>query len=324
MWKIIPGNAQHIGRRREQQDAFAFSDFEDEAFRAHGGVLALVADGMGGMALGREAAQTAVKAMLEAYRLKTPDESVKEALLRALRFANEAVYRMAEAEGVPGESGCTLVAAVVHDEALDWVSVGDSRLYLLRDGKLQRLTEDHCFGRKLDRAVRMGLLSEEEALFHPEREALTSFVGIECLREIEVSEEPLPLRESDRLLLCSDGLYRTLLEEEIEELLSLSPPEAAERLVQKALEKDHPYQDNVTVEVLGFEEEGKNSRREPSRHRYGPGLLLGLALAVALFAGGGWAAWHSCHRFFASDPVKAVPTRASLEGAAASGISEGQ
>jgi protein phosphatase len=254
---ILPGNAQNQGKRREQQDAFTISDPTDTTFLAHAGLLAVVADGMGGMKCGGDASLLAADTMLEAYAVKRPEEPVEEALLRSLIRANRAVLEMARRNGVAGESGTTLVAAAVLGNRLWWIAAGDSRLYLARKGELLRLTEDHVYATELDRSVLLGRLSPEEALFHPEREALTSFLGLEDLPEVDRNQRPLRLEAGDRLLLCSDGLYKFLPLEETAAILCdgerRHPQAQAERLVEATLRKDAPGQDNITVIVLGVE-----------------------------------------------------------------------
>src|SRR5437016_4842993 len=89
--KLRVGNAQHIGKRSEQQDAFGFSDPKDSRFRKHAGFLGVVADGMGGTANGRAAGRAAVRAFLQAYQAKTPKESIVAALDRSLQEAHRAV-----------------------------------------------------------------------------------------------------------------------------------------------------------------------------------------------------------------------------------------
>src|SRR5271154_3661002 len=130
--RFAAGNAQNIGARPQQQDAFGFSDPSDRAFVTHGGFLGVVADGVGGLTHGSEASQSAVRAFLQAYRLKSPAEPIREALARSLRAANTAVLRVASAPSAEG-AGTTLIAAVLHGQSLYWISAGDSRIYLLHD-----------------------------------------------------------------------------------------------------------------------------------------------------------------------------------------------
>ena len=257
---LLPGNCQHIGARSSQQDAFGFSDKDDLAFVAHGGVLAVVADGMGGMAHGGEASHMAVRAFLQAYMAKSADETVPIALHRALDEANQAVISLAyqaDEENV----GTTLVAAVIHGNALHWVSVGDSRLYLWRDRQLTQLTEDHIFANDLDRDAANGNISREDAENHPERRSLTSYLGLTPLDLIDHNPQPLLLFGGDRLLLCSDGLYVGLVENGIDSLFNRDPQQTAEDLVALVLAKNRPGQDNLTVAILACESDSSHKHK---------------------------------------------------------------
>ncbi|MFL6414852.1 MAG: PP2C family protein-serine/threonine phosphatase, partial [Bryobacteraceae bacterium] len=167
--KFLPGNAQHIGARSEQQDSFGFSDPSNAAFVAHAGVAAVVADGMGGLANGKAASQTASKTFLQAYESKVSSETIPDALLRSLQVANNAVLALArQIEGV----GTTLAAAVTSEQGLFWISVGDSRVYLLREDAIQCVTTDHIYARDLDKQVARGQTTRLVAESHPERASL--------------------------------------------------------------------------------------------------------------------------------------------------------
>jgi protein phosphatase len=258
--RVIPGNARQVGDRHEQQDEFAFTNIDDAAFVAHGGVLAVVADGMGGMAMGQQASQCAVRTILAAYGEKSQDEAIPEALTRALYLANGEILQLAEEAGMRGKVGTTVVAAVIHQGRLYWVSVGDSRLYLYRQGTLLQITTDHAYAVELARAVKRGDLTQEEAEQHPERHSLTSYLGVESLTTIDTSTTPLPLHAGDRVLLCSDGLHGTLGDTEMSAVLADAPQQAAEALMRAALHKRKPHQDNVTAVVMAWENE--NWRRQ--------------------------------------------------------------
>src|SRR5664280_1455811 len=150
--KFAAGNAQHIGARPEQQDAFGFSDPKRNDFTQHAGFLGVVADGMGGIAGGREASLTAVHAFLAAYDAKGPAETITDALLRSMNEANQAVVSLGR-RNAEQNTCTTLAAAVLHESGLYWISAGDTRVYLLRDQRLTRLTADHTYGRQLDESV---------------------------------------------------------------------------------------------------------------------------------------------------------------------------
>jgi protein phosphatase len=250
--KIIPGNTQYLGRRNDQQDAFWISDIRDSAFVAHGGVLAIVADGMGGLEKGAEASHLAARAFGECYLAKPKPQSIAETLRQALARANAVVCELSRSVDEFNNVGTTLVAAVIARDALHWIAAGDSRLYLFRNGELTQLTCDHNYGEILRRQVSAGELSAEEAARHPDRNALTSYLGMPELEEIDNSLRPFPLEAGDWVLLCSDGLHGILSEREIALELHGSPQEAADRLVAQVKAKDHPHQDNTTVVIMGY------------------------------------------------------------------------
>ena len=280
--KLRSGSAQHLGARREQQDAFGFSTLDDRAFTAHGGVLAALADGMGGMALGREAAHYAITVLLRNYAAKDPATPPEVALHLAFDAANDIVNQLAHSIDLcDGDVGATLIAVVVHDHRLYWAAVGDSRLYLYRRDELAQLNLDHTHARTLWRQVAAGELSREALCNDREGEALTSYLGFAEIPELDYNRQPLPLEPGDRLLLCSDGLYRILAADTLATLLSGDPQAAAARLVEAALNEQHPHQDNVTAVILACDPEEPAPRL---RRR-----LIGLSLVLLLLAG--FAVW---------------------------------
>jgi len=249
---VVPGNSSHIGQRRYQQDAFGLSDFADTTFTPHGGYLAVVADGIGGLLHGREAAQLAVSAFLQQYSAKSAQQSISQALDDALIAANQAVCRGAEQRHCLAWMGTTLVAAVVCNNALYWRSVGDSHLYLCRDRRLGLLNSDHHFARTLQIQAEAGLISQREAEFHPERYALESFLGLEPLPLVDSGSTGFPLFTGDCVLLCTDGIDGVLTSDEIIVCLGAEPMRAAQALCDAALAKSNPNQDNLTAVVLGL------------------------------------------------------------------------
>jgi PPM family protein phosphatase len=248
------GNAQHAGARDTQQDSFGFSDPFAHTFVEHGGLLAVVADGMGGMAHGDLASRTAVRVFLEAYAEKTAEEPIPDALLRALSRANEAVLVEARRVRAVGDVGTTLVAAVLRNSELHWISAGDSAIFIHGADGLTLVTRSHVYAEDLDRAVAAGAVSEEAAASHPERESLTSFVGAVELKQVDRSIRPLPLREGDTALLASDGLFKTLSAAEIAEQMSGPLQERCDRLVSRVVGAGRPGQDNITVVAISGEE----------------------------------------------------------------------
>lgn len=252
---VISGSAQHIGAREEQQDAFGFSALDDPEGVKRYGVLAVLADGMGGFAMGKEASQLAVQTMLHEYSGKTDGEPVPQALKKALYQANKAVYELALYHKLEWNVGTTLIAAVIQEGQLFWISAGDSRIYLYRGGVLVPLTRDHVYANVLNMRVKAGQLSREEAESHEERHLLTSYLGIPKLDEIDANAAPLLLAAGDWVLLCSDGLYEELTESLLEEAAGMPPQHAAEFILQHILALQKPYQDNATIAILAVHSE---------------------------------------------------------------------
>lgn len=245
------GFAQHIGEREEQQDAYCYSELEDSAEIKKQGVLAVLADGMGGYEMGKEAGQLASQTMLDEYRSQVAKLGVPGALAGALHTANKEVYELALAHGLEWSVGTTLIAVVIQEGRLYWISAGDSRIYLYRSGSLIPLTKDHVYGNWLQERVQAGELTQEEADTHPERHLLTSYLGIPIVTELDANELPLRVIAGDLVILCSDGLNEDLTEELLEEAMRLPPSEASAFIIAHVCAQKRPYQDNATIVVLG-------------------------------------------------------------------------
>lgn len=297
--KFSPGNAQHIGARSEQQDSFGFSDPDDRSFVAHAGVAAVVADGMGGLANGGAASSTAVHAFLKAYESKDPAEPIPDALLRSINSANHAVMTLWRKSGAKDNLGTTLAAVVLHEDWLYWVSAGDSRVYFYQGGRLTRLTTDHVYAADLDEQVGKGRITREQAITHPEREALTSYLGLETLPRVDRSVRAFPVKPGDNVVICSDGLYRALSDEEIAGSLEKDARRTCETLVERAVAKHIARQDNITVIALKCQEE------ETTWERLAKPLATA-AVLVVLIVGGFLFWWRSVPRIslFTADQAR--------------------
>ncbi|MGH1491239.1 MAG: PP2C family protein-serine/threonine phosphatase [Acidimicrobiales bacterium] len=213
------------------------------------GDLFVVADGMGGQGRGEAASRLATETLQVGFE----SDPTGDGLLAAVGRANSAVINRADTDPELQGMGTTIaaVAAVVEQgqQKLAVVNVGDSRVYLLRAGSLERLSSDHSVVADL---VRAGEISEAEAFSHPERHRLTQALGVEPVVEPFVAYS-IPVA-GDRLLLCSDGLFNELTAEQITGVLTSvgDPAEAASALV--SLAKDHGGSDNITTMVLDIAE----------------------------------------------------------------------
>lgn len=242
---ILIGNAQHIGARKEQQDSFGLSNLDTLAAT---GLLAVLADGMGGLSNGAVYSKVAVQAALQSFKTETPEKSDEATLLRVLKRAREAV-----AETGLNDGGTTFVAALVRNQQLHFISVGDSRISLMRNGGLIQLNREHVYGRELDDLALNGVLTEEEATRDRQRAAITSYLGKQDELIVDRNINAIPLFSGDKLVLMSDGVYNYLPEAELTELLYQKPMKAAEAIQAAIVAKKNPRQDNMTVIVLEIE-----------------------------------------------------------------------
>lgn len=241
------GKAHNIGNRTEQQDSFG----KAEVFCGKG-ILAVVADGMGGLKGGGQVSQQVVMEMLNcAARLKAG--SMDGILPQMVRQANEKVNHMLGEDGLY-KSGSTLVAVLAAGNYFHWISVGDSRIYLYREGCLLQVNQEHTQVQEWMPDILDGRISYAEAVRDPEGRKLTSFIGMGRLKHIDCSLRSVRIAPGDRILLMTDGVFGTLPEEKMESILSQyeDTQQAASGLEQAVMAAGAPGQDNFTVVVLGF------------------------------------------------------------------------
>jgi protein phosphatase len=214
---------------------------------------------MGGARAGEVASRMAV----EAFDDSPGPEARPEDVLRGVATeANRRIYEMAQGDSEHAGMGTTLTAALVDGREVAVGHVGDSRLYRLRDGRLERLTEDHSLVEEL---VRQGRLTPQEAETHPQRSIITRALGPEPSVEVETFTDVA--RAGDVYLICSDGLSGMVSEEEMAAILADGGPlrDAAERLVDAA--NGHGGKDNITVILFRFESDGEEDPSgETSEH----------------------------------------------------------
>jgi protein phosphatase len=207
--------------------------------------LALIADGMGGHAAGEVASQLAAEAVLRTYYAQSA-RNPAAALRRAFMAANQEVHQAARRNAACAGMGTTCTALAIVGGKAYVAHVGDSRLYLLRDGALRQLTDDHSLVGEL---VRGGQLSPEQARRHGARNVILRALGRHAAVDVAVLRRPLTLAAGDRFLLCSDGLSDLVTDETMAGILGeAEPEEACRRLIACAMEAGGS--DNVTAGVF--------------------------------------------------------------------------
>jgi PPM family protein phosphatase len=211
-----------------------------------------VADGMGGAVGGAKASKLAVEAIEKRWKELPPPasdrESIQKWLLETVTLANQSVWHEAEEDSTVRGMGTTVVVAVQgENDYMEIAHVGDSRAYLLRDGKPTLLTNDHSVVQEM---VRAGRLTEEQARINPYKNLITRCLGHE--EKVEVDQTPVELKRGDWIVLCSDGLPTVLRDEQICDVVSTThePDGVCEELVKLTLDGGAP--DNVTVVVVNY------------------------------------------------------------------------
>ena len=236
------------GKRSYQEDDYGFLDARALGTDRNEHSLLLVADGMGGHVGGATASGLLRKTFVETYpRASGP---VVHRLQGCLQSANAAMADAVDQNPELAGMGSTLVAAVVSAGGLNWISVGDSPLWLFRQGSLERLNADHSMAPVLADLVSTGRMTEEEAARDPGRHSLRSAVTGEDIHLVDISPQPVPVEKGDRLLLASDGLM-TLGNREIAGILAETQEapleDSAAALIQAVEAASNPRQDNTTL-----------------------------------------------------------------------------
>ncbi len=276
-----------VGRRREHnEDNMAYVIPKDEQVMTKKGALFLVADGMGGHAAGEVASEIAVDTVSNVYYQDDSDD-VAVSLLHAIRRANASIYQRAAENMLRTGMGTTCVAAVLRGNMAYIANVGDSRAYLLHGSQVKQISQDHSW---VAEQVRAGLLTEDQARTHAQRNVITRCLGTQAEVDIDVFQEEL--NDGDSLVLCSDGLSGLISDEELRRIVDqYLPQESVYHLVERANLNGGP--DNITAIVVRIHEVGEEppgirhpvrvgSRELGSEDTVMLGMLPGTSFGVSL------------------------------------------
>jgi protein phosphatase len=221
------------------QDSCA--EFENE----NGYRMLVVADGMGGHSGGETASRLAVEVIGQVFESGFDDS--RSMLERAFQAANAKIHQIGSTDPTLHNMGTTGVAVLVGSKDSGWVAhIGDSRAYRLREGQLDRITEDHSW---VSEEVRQGRITAEDAKTHAMRNVLLQSIGIEPIVEVTIST--IDLRSGDRFLLCSDGLWGEVEDAPIAEILAREDPASAVRQLVD-LANENGGSDNITVQIAAL------------------------------------------------------------------------
>ena len=251
MLEIMARGRTHVGKvRAKNEDNFCI-DTDLGLF--------MVADGMGGHASGEIASRMALDVIKETYEISPQRNTARlvgkrnpklskaaNRLLGSVRFANRAVFELSQKEHPDYGMGTTLVGLLAQRDRILQLHVGDSRIYRVRDGNIEQLTEDHSL---VMEQFKMGLLTEDEARLSPAKNVITRAIGID--RDVDIAVRQHRWIEGDTYLLCSDGFSDLVASEEIPDILEhhdFDLEDSSEAFVHLALERGG--HDNITVVLV--------------------------------------------------------------------------
>lgn len=245
--RIEIGTASIIGTRKSQQDAV----FGHES---GGCAIGIVCDGMGGLSGGEVASRVALQSIADAWFAQTDVSDIPDFFRREALCADEKVYLQEASDGKRLQAGTTVVAAIIQRNELYWLSVGDSKLYFIRGQEILSLNIEHNYRLELNTMLRQGKMTAQQYAAEEYRaEALTSYIGIGNLSLMDINKKPYLLRDGDMILLASDGLYRSLNEEEILSIVNKNRAEM-QKVAQAltAAVEGRKKQDNTSVVILRY------------------------------------------------------------------------
>jgi protein phosphatase len=209
-----------------------------------GATLAILTDGMGGYKGGEIASKLAVETFQKEFK---PSSDISKSLNQSLQKANEAIYQYKEQHKDVASMGTTLIALYVIEDSFQWVSVGDSPLFLIRDNKIERINANHSVAGLLELQLKHGEITEQQAKENPNRHMLTSALDGNDLTIIETSKE-MSLQSNDRLILASDGVETISMDEILGIVISSDNEEdISQKIIERVESRAKSNQDNATL-----------------------------------------------------------------------------
>lgn len=249
----LVGASSVIGRREYQQDMISTSR-NDVKGRFKEKWLAVLCDGMGGMNGGEKASFLCAHRMLSSFNQQITD--IPTYFRNKIIEIDREVSELTDENGQPMGAGSTFISVIIDGDNLYWSSVGDSHIYIMRGNEFVQVNREHNYlAELLERAAR-GEITVEEAYNDRQREALTSYMGIGGVTLMDIIEKPFKLQKGDVIILCSDGLYRSLSDAEIFSIVQQNiknMPAAANNLTAAAMAKNFVHQDNTSVITVRYQ-----------------------------------------------------------------------
>jgi len=240
------GNLQKLGSRSTQEDSFAIVNALDVNEITRNGMLAIVADGMGGMKDGKLVSEAAVDGFVRAFHNLDREDDIAKQLYNSVHQVNDNLH-----DKFCGVGGTTVVMVMIYNAKAYWVSVGDSTIYLKRNSGLFKLNKDHTYHNELYlEELYKDEIDKEQVESNEDKARLSEFLGNSRIGEIDYNLRPLKLEKDDVIFLCSDGISSFIDEKSISASLEFPPTIACEQLNNLIIQKSNKRQDNYTGLVI--------------------------------------------------------------------------
>lgn len=245
-----------IGTRQYQQDYVYYYSGEK-------GLLAVICDGMGGLEGGETASRLAACQIGEAFEQRDMALPLPEFFQKQASVMDEQVAGLKGKGGNPLHAGTTVVAVAIENGQLFWLTVGDSRIYIIRKDEMSQVNREHNYRLTLKESLKNGKITQEFYNIEEKKsqaEALISYLGMGHVSLMDINKIPFKLEPGDMVLLCSDGLYKSLSDSQIQALArdnDIDMNIAADRLCSMALRYGRGGQDNTSVLLLQYNPAGR-------------------------------------------------------------------
>ena len=238
------GNVQILGEREKQEDYFATLPIAD-------GILCIVADGMGGYNGGEIASKICVKEFINYFRQNIGKGYLNDLFYKSFENIHNHIKAEVKKNPILEEMGSTIIAALIREDSIMWLNVGDSPLYRFRDNTLQRINANHSVAGDLQIELDNGEISQEEFINNKNKHILTSAITCSNIEIFELQESFVEVFENDIYILASDGIH-SINDDEIAYIVSSNTATAqsiAQNLIDVVGQKNIQHQDNTTIIV---------------------------------------------------------------------------
>lgn len=243
--------SQEQGDREEQEDAIRIASIPE---KPEWGILSILSDGMGGMDNGHMFSMIATQGMASCFeKYKFSAELSMTQILYQCYCAAQDIALKSQPASEKEEGGATVTAVYIRKNRCAFLSVGDSRIYLLRGGALIQLNREQKLGVRLDERAALGFISWKQAKNNTERSAIMANLGRRSPIPPDICDRDFPLVPGDRLIQVSDGVCGTLSDRELESCIAGEWEGAAQRVMKSVLQHQKRHQDNASIVVLEIE-----------------------------------------------------------------------